>query len=61
MRSSTSLVVSVGADTETPMEQSSDQERLGHLKAELTKQLWSESLDDLFHVTLSAHQLEKSV
>ncbi len=46
---------------ETPMEQSSDQERLGHLKAELTKQLWSESLDDLFHVTLSAHQLEKSV
>lgn len=45
---------------ETPMEQPGDQERLGHLKAEITKQLWAESLDDLFHVIVSAHHVEKS-
>ena len=45
---------------ETPMEQPGDQKQLEQLKAALTKQVLVESLDDLFHVTVSAHQVEKS-
>jgi hypothetical protein len=45
---------------ETPTEQPGDQEQLEQLKAELMKQVLVESLDDLFHVTVSPHQVEKS-
>lgn len=45
---------------ETPMEQPGDQKQLEQLKAELTKKVLVESLDDLFHVTVSPHQIEKS-
>ena len=45
---------------ETPTEQPGDQTQLEQLKAELTKQVLVESLDDLFHVTVSPHEVEKS-
>lgn len=44
---------------ETPTEQPGDEEQLEQLKAELTKQVLGESLDELFRVAVSAHQVEK--
>ncbi len=43
---------------ETPTEQPGDKEQFEQLKVELTKRVLVESLDDLFHVTVSAHQVK---
>ncbi|MDI3461571.1 MAG: hypothetical protein OJF50_000392 [Nitrospira sp.] len=46
---------------ETPMERPDDREWLERLKERLTEQLWTESLNDLFHVTVDAGRPERAV